>query len=156
GMSDYRHQRNPFVPTAHQDLAQAISLFVCPAEPGGPGPFNTYGDRIVGVTNFIGVLGTQHGKTDGVLYKGSNTKFGDISDGTSHTLMVGERPPAANYWYGWWYVGVGMESTGSPNNLLGVAEVRTSANFTDGCGAGPYQFGPAKRNDQCDVFHYWS
>jgi prepilin-type processing-associated H-X9-DG protein len=71
-------------------------------------------------------------------------------------LMVGERPAAADFWYGWWYAGVGMESTGAPDSLLGVVEVKTTASFTDGCGSGPYQFEPAKLTDTCAVFHFWS
>lgn len=155
-LSDYRAQRNPFRPNAHSGLATPVSAFVCPADPRGPGPFNTHRNRIVGVSNYIGVLGTEHGKTDGVLYKASGTRMGDISDGTSHTLLVGERPAAGDYWYGWWYAGVGMEGTGSPDSLLGVREVKTKAQFTNGCGPGPYKFSNGKITDTCAVFHFWS
>jgi prepilin-type processing-associated H-X9-DG protein len=155
-IEDYRQQRNPFRTTPHSGLATPVALFTCPSDGRGSGPFDTHKKRVVAVTDYIGVLGTEHGKTDGVLYRGSSTRFGDISDGTSHTLMVGERPAGGDFWFGWWYAGVGMESTGSPDSLLGVIERRTQVQFTDGCGPGPYQFENANLSDICAVFHFWS
>ncbi len=154
-LADYARQRIPFWPM-HQNLSTPVSAFVCPSDTRGSGPFSTHRSRVVGVSSYIGVLGTEHRQTDGVLYKASSTRIGDITDGTSHTVMVGERPAAADFWYGWWYAGVGMESSGSPDSLLGVVEVKTKAAFTEGCGDGPYKFQRGQLDNQCDVFHFWS
>jgi len=44
----------------------------------------------------------------------------DIADGTSNTLMIGERPASPDFWYGWWYAGYGQQGNGSCDMLLGV------------------------------------
>ena len=53
------------------------------------------------------------------------TVSGDVTDGTSTTLLVGERPPGGDFFEGWWYAGIGMEGTGAPDFLLGAAELHT-------------------------------
>src|SRR5262249_11559164 len=80
----------------------------------------------------------------------------DISDGTSQTLLAGERPPSANFQFGWWYAGVGMRFTGSGDVLLGVEEQNAMLITAGSCPPGTYRFEPGHIGDQCDMFHYWS
>ena len=61
-------------------------------------------------------------RKDGVFFRDSAVRLGDIRDGTSHTLFVGERPPPATFQYGWWYAGSGQKLTGSGDSFLGVEE----------------------------------
>jgi prepilin-type processing-associated H-X9-DG protein len=155
-VADYARSRSPFRGEPHANLAHPIPLYSCPADPRGPGPHPTHRNRVVAVTSYLGVLGVDHLRKDGVLYAGSRTRFGDVSDGTSQTLLVGERPPASDFWYGWWYAGVGMGQSGSPDSVLGVREVRRGATYTRGCGDGPYGFTPTALADRCNVFQFWS
>jgi prepilin-type N-terminal cleavage/methylation domain-containing protein/prepilin-type processing-associated H-X9-DG protein len=155
-VADYAASRNPFRGPPHVNFSLPIALYSCPSDPRGPGPHRTHRNRVVAVTSYLGNLGTDHTKKDGVLYSGSRTRFGDISDGTTHTLMVGERPPAPDFWYGWWYAGVGMAASGSPDSVLGVRELRLGAPFTPSCQTGPYQFEGTTITDPCGVFHFWS
>jgi prepilin-type processing-associated H-X9-DG protein len=37
----------------------------------------------------------------------SKTRLESITDGTSNTLMVGERPPSSDLVWGWWFAGAG-------------------------------------------------
>jgi prepilin-type N-terminal cleavage/methylation domain-containing protein/prepilin-type processing-associated H-X9-DG protein len=88
------------------------------------------------------------------------TRMGDITDGTSNTLMVGERPVcgAVPTW-GWWFAGFGQGRTGSMDVILGVNEINLKSSGVpdyDGCGPGPYAFGPGQPNNVCDAFHYFS
>jgi prepilin-type N-terminal cleavage/methylation domain-containing protein/prepilin-type processing-associated H-X9-DG protein len=155
-LAEYRVQPSPFRPTAHMNLASPVSLFSCPSDPRGPGPHPTLAHRTVGVTSYLGVLGTDHIKNDGVLFKASATRLTDITDGASNTLLVGERPPSRDFWFGWWYAGVGMEGSGAPDSLLGVRERRTSGFTNKSCAPGPYNFRTDKLDEKCAVYHFWS
>jgi prepilin-type N-terminal cleavage/methylation domain-containing protein/prepilin-type processing-associated H-X9-DG protein len=86
-----------------------------------------------------------------------------VSDGLSNTLMVGERPPATDLVYGWWFAGSGFDNAGSSDVVMGVREFAppnlTGYNGSNGlpnCPAGPYNFKAGNVNNQCDQFHFWS
>jgi prepilin-type processing-associated H-X9-DG protein len=83
----------------------------------------------------------------------------EIGDGQSNTLLIGERPPSPDFWYGWWYAtGQGSISTGDVT--LGVAELNPSksggtSTYLEDCPPGPYSY-IAGNNEQCDTLHFWS
>ena len=80
-----------------------------------------------------------------------------IADGTSNTLMLGERPPSADFQFGWWYTGVGQRGTGSADLILGVREANLQPIVSGStCGPGNYPFKPSRFDDACGMFHYWS
>ena len=91
-------------------------------------------------------------------------KITDVMDGSSNTLMVGERPPSKDLVYGWWFAGSGFDGCGSSDVVMGVREIAEPSFTTyDGssadrplCPKGPYNFGPGDMNNQCDQFHFWS
>ncbi|MBC7854108.1 MAG: DUF1559 domain-containing protein, partial [Pirellulaceae bacterium] len=75
---------------------------------------------------------------------------------TSQTLLLGERPPSPDFFYGWWYAGVGQAQTGSLNSVLGVRERNIFTDPYGSCFDGPYQYGPGNIDEPCDRFHFWS
>jgi prepilin-type processing-associated H-X9-DG protein len=103
------------------------------------------------------VSGKDYSTRDGVLFQNSRVRMADIADGTSNTLMLGERPPSADLQFGWWYAGVGQKGTGSADLVLGVREQNLQAIGSGSpCGPGAYPFGPAAFDDPCGMYHFWS
>lgn len=140
----------------HASSQTHVSAFMCPSDPRSDGPQYTHGNRLVALTSYLGVCGTNYKVRDGVFYRDSTTRTQDIRDGISWTLLIGERPPSADNWYGWWYAGYGQAGSGSPDMLLGVAEVNDGAVHAETCPPGPYTMAPGDLDEQSDLFHFWS
>ncbi|HMP04022.1 MAG TPA: DUF1559 domain-containing protein [Gemmatales bacterium] len=148
----------------HRGLGVQIKEFVCPSDPRlGPSlelPSYLGGMVLLGYTSYLGVLGVDQTRNDGVLFLNSRIRPGDIADGLSTTLMVGERPPSALLNAGWWYAGWGMNRNGAGDMILGAAELNqydpsySPAKY--GCPDGPYVFQRGTFQNQCSMFHFWS
>ena len=155
----------------HQAVyATVLSVYKCPSDdrqyrasrepPVGP----------VAFTGYLGVSGTNLRANDGVLYWNSQVRSAEVTDGLSNTLIVGERPPNYNLYFGWWYNGAGQwdlsfgnawsHDTGSCDVILGTAELNLKANpdapALRACPDGPYAFSPGTIHNPCDQFHFWS
>src|SRR5215467_8684648 len=59
-----------------------------------------------GCTDYLGVMGTSPKAGDGILLYGPPIKVAQITDGTSRTLIMGERGISNDLW-GWPYCGYG-------------------------------------------------
>lgn len=138
----------------HTALSRVIDLYTCPDDSRTSSPANR-GTVQVGLTSYLGVDGTDQFTRDGTLYLDSQVRIADVTDGTSNTLSVGERPPSADLILGWWYAGWGQSKNGSGDSVLGVRELNTDV-YGPGCLPGPYHFGTGKFSNQCDAFHFWS
>lgn len=113
---------------------------------------------VAALTSYLGVSGKdqfkEDGGQDGMLYVNSSVQMGQISDGTSNTLMIGERPPSNDLFFGWMWAGAGQAPYfGCADVVLGVREV------TNGVPNGPRDyFRQGTLNDPNNIhrFHFWS
>jgi prepilin-type N-terminal cleavage/methylation domain-containing protein len=155
---------NPQTP-ANPALGVMLKVLQCPADAR---EFNTLpgsqwgGNGTVAFTGYLGVGGISadfshysNQSQIGILYWTSSTTFAAIKDGTSNTLMVGERPPSADLYYGWWFAGAGWDGSGVGDVILGSYE----AGYATALGCNPNTstgLRPGNINNTCDQAHYWS
>jgi prepilin-type N-terminal cleavage/methylation domain-containing protein/prepilin-type processing-associated H-X9-DG protein len=153
----FAYDPNFFNSPPHIGFSTPIELYGCPSDPRVGIAQTTYQNRRVALTSYVSVVGLDYKSTAGVLFLDSRVRGVQITDGTSTTIMVGERPPSPDFWYGWWYAGDGQSLTGSPDMLLGVRERNLGDDpAVAGCPPGPYHFTAGSFRTQSDLFHFWS
>ncbi len=126
-------------------------------------PMNKYSqpNSGFGLTGYLAVTGDRYsdyanGGDTGIMgvYPNRNITMVQISDGTSNTLLIGERPPVDSGYWGWWaYI--------DTDSIL-WARVISSADYGfSNCGNVATYFQPPRAGnpeavDGCDRFHFWS
>ena len=153
--AEYRASPDPFDMASHPTFSTPIALFACPedARASIAQPVPRY-RMIAGLSSYLGSSGRDATAQDGVLYAGSATRFADVLDGVSKTLLAGERPPSPKFDLGWWYAGMGVGVDGALDHTVGTAS--TDRNPFGGCGDPVYPFQPGRLKDECSANHFWS
>jgi len=151
---------------ANPALGTIIAQFKCPADARQATTLSGTQAGIepnskVAFTGYLGISGLQTGaagsaapNNTGILFHKSKTKMTDITDGTSNTLLVGERPPSSDLYYGWWFAGAGWDGNGGGDVLLGSYDIPFSTSL--GCPASKLGFQPGRPEVFCDQAHFWS
>jgi prepilin-type processing-associated H-X9-DG protein len=132
---------------------QVIPSFLCPTERYQIG-WNPASKQRWGVTSYLGVAGTNKWALDGVFGWNLTVHLVDITDGTSNTIMIGERPAGPDGLYAAWYAGWGNRAYGT-NFMLDAGYGYWSPTETS-CRQGSTVFRPGELDNLCDVNHFWS
>jgi len=160
---------------ANMVVSQKFKIYACPSDTRGmqawvePGTGNQHA-----VTSYMGVTGRDSFKEtlpgtgnptatsaklpgqDGCLYVNSRVTFASISDGTSNTVMIGERPPSLSLEFGWQWVAWGYDNYGfgAGDCLLGVRDRLPGS--TPSINNTPGLYRPGNVANDADYNHYWS
>jgi prepilin-type N-terminal cleavage/methylation domain-containing protein/prepilin-type processing-associated H-X9-DG protein len=142
--------------------AQVIPTFICPSDPNNQGRVITSGKSQYGLTSYLCSTGKNYtdwrtGDT-GVLHiypPNPGIKIESITDGTSNTLLMGERPPTADGFWGWW-----LSSDCAMWAIVPLSGTGWGAPYrTDAQGKAcpdPAIFSPGDPNNRCDANHWYS
>jgi prepilin-type N-terminal cleavage/methylation domain-containing protein/prepilin-type processing-associated H-X9-DG protein len=93
----------PNLEQQHPSWDTVLPILACPSDPRAATLYNSFDGH--GYTCYLAVAGHEIYDTTGIMFLHSRTRAEDVSDGTSNTLMVVERPPAimgAKQGWGWW------------------------------------------------------
>jgi len=159
---DYSKRRDPFLRlNPHRNLAHVLPAAGCPADERMTRSWiaTAKHDKLtIALSSYLGNSGTNSRTLDGVIYRNSRTQLLHISDGTTNTILLGERPPSPDVLFGWWYAGAGVRDTGVLDFVLNSREqnLRPPYAWYRRCDDGPYHFQARTLDDYCGVFHYWS
>jgi prepilin-type N-terminal cleavage/methylation domain-containing protein/prepilin-type processing-associated H-X9-DG protein len=100
---------------------QILKVDKCPNDPLAAKIWYAYsGFGYHGCTNYLGMMGTSPTANDGILLStangGTSVTIAEITDGSSTTIIMGERGTPTDLYWGWTYCGYG-DSTGNGDNL---------------------------------------
>jgi hypothetical protein len=118
-----------------------VSVDICPTDPLAGSISRTNGSTVGfhGTTEYLGVMGTSSTANNGVFYSDSKVVLESVIDGTSNTIMMGERGIPNDLYWGWTYCGAGYDGTGDGDNQC----------------SSKYPFSPGK-SDGAHNLHFWS
>ncbi len=140
----------------HLGLATVVRTYVCPADSRLLTPQTDRFQVRAAFTSYIGNAGTVslEGKQGFAGVFGDSPNLSQFTDGTSQTLMAGERPPPDSFQAGWWYPGWWyLWGSRGPNAIIVLGGINNQDE--DRCPITKV-FGPGRTDNPCDRNHLWS
>jgi prepilin-type N-terminal cleavage/methylation domain-containing protein/prepilin-type processing-associated H-X9-DG protein len=150
----WQRELAPFVEQPYARVQDSIILLGCPADPRGP----DYKVAAYGFTWYVGVYSNPSNGNNGIIVDDSllpaklTVKVMSVTDGTSNTIMIGERPPPADGQWGWWDSACCVQDGLSP--IRGDTKIYSSGVFGNCPNPETYQRGNIQ--DNCAFNAVWS
>ncbi|MGI8981470.1 MAG: DUF1559 domain-containing protein [Pirellulaceae bacterium] len=152
----------------HVGCVTPMEHYICPNDRRLRSPLTMPDGDLASFSSYLGISGSLVGAVQigantfqpapGMLGQKPGPNFGQVTDGLSQTLLVGERPPPASgqagRWYSVWRYG---GSFPGPDESMLIPSVNFSP--SDPCSAvfDPNKgFGPGRLDNPCDRHHFWS
>jgi prepilin-type processing-associated H-X9-DG protein len=150
--TDVRGWHNP----PHTGLATVIRTYACPSDGRVFAPILDDQGYTAAYGSYQGVAGSE--PRNGAMRALNGVRIVEITDGTSQTLLVGERPPAGRHLAGAWYTSYPAEAAWRSDDY---SFGRTPYMFVYWSGdvgncRGPFHYGPGRLTNPCDFNHFWS
>lgn len=124
----------PYHAPPHVGYVTPVREFICPADARLGVALRSPAGDLAAYDSYIGVLGgySVSGYGKGVFSQISGIRSTDVSDGTSQTVAVGERPPPDSLKAGQWYnAAIVGGRFGWPNQHMDVPQVAMIGAGTD-------------------------
>jgi len=156
-----RAERLAYLDPPHTGNSTPVAAFVCPADARLTQPLTTPTGQSVALTSYIGVAGSalapnippNQEAPGGAFDWHQAVRLTDITDGTSNTIHVAERPPPDTAQAGDWYQSAwGLTSFPGPTGTMYYFQAPFVV--SDPCPRSLY--GPGRTDNPCDRYHFWS
>lgn len=152
----------------HVGCVTPVEQYICPNDRRLRAPLVMLDGNVAAFSSYLGISGSLIGAVQvgantwqpapGLLGQRPGPNFGEVSDGLSNTLMVGERPPPASGEAGRWYSQY-RYGGGFPGPDEAMLIPSTGISPQDPCTpTHPFAkgLGPGQLDNPCDRFHFWS
>ena len=161
----------PYVEQPNATYDRVVPVYACPSDPRAPdGLVNPIDQHAYSC--YLAVAGLSVYGTDGIMYANSRVAAERVTDGTSNTLLVAERPPLMNktdigpiiWGWGWWVssdqgdVAIGLKNTDLLNLMPPCPLPMYFGPGAPGVTDKGYAPGPGNPgfDPDCHAYHPWS
>jgi|SRR5579883_2392838 len=158
---------NPRRYPPHLGYITPVKLYACPSDsPRLLEPGILLNGQTAAFTSYLGIAGSfvgpavivgNGGKTitaaPGMFGERPGVRLAQVTDGTSQTVAVGERPPPTSFQAGIWYTSLVIYPDTGPDEYIRYGQPWMTG---DRCSAAGTHFGPGRLENPCDRNHLWS
>lgn len=138
----------------HTGLTVVVRTYACPTDGRLRNAILDDVGQTAAYSSYLAVFPTAKQKGAMGTYL-SPMKLADVTDGTSQTLMIGERPPPGRHLAGNWYT-MYVDPVWTQDDYYRGPSLLMAWPTNLGRCQGPFYFGPGRIDNPCDSYHFWS